>query len=78
MNVKAQKFELIEWLIQVQDNSLIEKLAEIRNEYEIAKYEASLKPMSSEQLIERALASEKAIENGEYSDIDSIINEDWD
>ena len=58
MNVQAEKFKLIEWLVQLQDVAMLGKLKELKEQAEIAAYESKLKPMSKEELVERAKASE--------------------
>ena len=42
----------------------------------ITTYEASLKPMTKEELTARALESERAIEAGEVYDIEVLLKED--
>lgn len=78
MNVQAEKFKLIEWLVQLQDPNMLEKLLRLKEQAEINAYEAERKPMSREELEARAKVSEEAIVRGEVSNIESIIEEDWD
>ena len=78
MNIQAEKFKLIEWLVQLQDPTMLEKLLEFKKQAEIASYEAKLKPMTKEELTARAEASEEAIAKGQVSNIESISEEDWD
>ena len=78
MNIQAEKFKLIEWLVQLQNPTTLEKLLEFKKQAEIASYEANLKPMTKEELTARAEASEEAIAKGQVSNIESIIEEDWD
>ena len=78
MTVQQKKFKLIEWLVKVQDPKILEALLRFHKKAEIEEYEASLKPMTKEELVARAMASEKAIENGDVYDIESIMDEDWD
>ncbi|MCO6490022.1 MAG: hypothetical protein J5I98_16540 [Phaeodactylibacter sp.] len=61
MNVQAEKFKLIEWLVQLQDPNMLEKLLRLKEQAEINAYETELKPMSREELEARAKASEEAI-----------------
>ena len=75
MNVQAEKFKLIEWLIGLQDMATLKRLEELRKESEIAAYEASLKPMTIEELKARAMESNRAIANGEFSDIEEVLQE---
>ncbi len=76
MNVQSEKLRLIEWLIGLQDMATLKRLEELRNESEIAAYEASLKPMTVEELEARALESNRAIALGQVSDISSILHEE--
>jgi len=78
MVVQQEKFKLIEWLVQLQDPRVLEALVRFRKKTEIEDYEASLKPMSVEELTARAIASNKDIENGDVYPIESIMDEDWD
>ena len=56
-NVQAQKFQLIEWLIQLQDTAVLEQVKALKDENEFT-------PITSEELRERALASERDIAEG--------------
>ncbi len=64
MNVQTEKFKIIEWLIGLQDMATLKRLEELRRESEIAAYEASLKPMTKEELIARAQAANEDIKAG--------------
>ncbi len=77
MNVQSEKLRLIEWLIGLQDMATLKRLEELRNESEIAAYEASLKPMTKEELIARAEESMRDIEAGRVYDIDVVMKEDY-
>lgn len=76
MNVQAEKLELINWVVQLQDINLLEQLRELRRQAEVEAYQASLKPMTKEELVARALDSERAIEAGEVYDIEVLLEED--
>jgi len=78
MNVQAEKLKLIEWLVQLQDLDLIKRIQALKDAAEVAAYEASLEPMTVEELVARAKASNQAIQEGRVSDIDTIMEEDWD
>ena len=41
---------------------------------ELAEYENSLRPMTQEELVARAMESEAAIERGEVIDVEEILN----
>lgn len=75
MNIQAEKLELITWLAQLQDVNLLEKLKELRQNAERKAYEASLKPMTVDELVARAEASNRAIEAGEYQSIEEALAE---
>lgn len=75
MNVQAEKLELITWLAQLQDINLIKQLKELRQNEERKAYEASLKPMTVDELVARAEASNRAIEAGEYQSIEEALAE---
>lgn len=78
MNVQAEKFKLIEWLVQLQDLEVIQRIQALKDAAEVAAYEASLKPMTVEELVARAEESNQAIKEGRVSDIETIVEEDWD
>lgn len=75
MNVQAEKLELITWLAQLQDINLLKQLKELRQNEERKAYEASLKPMTVDELVARAEASNRAIEAGEYQSIEEALAE---
>lgn len=64
MNVQAEKLELITWLAQLQDISLLEQLKDLRRKAEIEANESLLKPMTVDELTARAEASNEDIEAG--------------
>ena len=76
MNIHVEKLKLIEWLIGLQDMATLEQLEKLRNQSEIAAYEASLKPMTVDELIARAEASNRDIEAGRVYDIEDVIKEE--
>lgn len=75
MNVQAEKLKLIEWLISLQDVTILKRLEQLRSESEIAAYEASLKPMTVDELIARSRASDEDIAAGRVYDFDEVMNE---
>ena len=78
MNIQSEKLRLIEWLLTIQDVKFLEALNKLREQNEVQAYEASLQPMSTEELLARAKASSQAVKEGRVSDIESIIEEVWD
>ena len=75
MNIAKEKLKLIEWIISIEDTAVLEGLETLKAETEAG---ISFVPMTKEELEERALASNRAIENGDIFPIESIIEEDWD
>ncbi len=75
MNVQAEKLKLIEWLIGLQDVRTLEQLEQLRNQSEIDAYEANLKPMTREELVARAEASDSAIALGQVINVEDLIKE---
>ncbi|MEM6395786.1 MAG: hypothetical protein AAF741_05530 [Bacteroidota bacterium] len=47
----------------------------LKDGFDVADYEASLKPMTAEELVARAKESDRAIEAGEYVDIEEALAE---
>ena len=37
MNIQAEKLDLIEWISRLKDNSIIEKLRQIKDDYSMSK-----------------------------------------
>jgi hypothetical protein len=64
MNVQAEKFKLIEWLVQLQDLDVIQRIQALKDAAEVAEYKASLKPMSVEELVARAEEANEDIKAG--------------
>jgi len=78
MGIDVMKQRLIE-LIQQGDEQYIRVMTAVSDalnetdDFDVEAYEASLKPMTREELINRALESERAIESGEVYDIDVLL-----
>ncbi len=75
MDIQSVKLDLLVWLANLQDPQLLKQLLEFRKQNEKNGKEQELKPMSREELIARALESEKAFEAGEVIDIDELAKE---
>ena len=73
MNLQTEKLRLIEWVLKLQDVELVKRLLEIKQADEAAAYEASLKPMTVEELLARAEESNRAIEAGNHVDIEDAL-----
>jgi hypothetical protein len=76
MNLQAEKLQLIEWLVQLQDAGMVQRLLKVMKDSEIAAYEANLKPMTVEELVARAEESDRDIKAGRVYDIDEVIKEE--
>ncbi len=74
MNVEAIKLNLIEWLARLQDESVIKKLIDLKEETE----GQALEPLTKEDLIRRAEESNRDIEAGRVFPIEEVMKEDWD
>ncbi len=74
MNVESIKLNLIEWLARLQDESVIKKLVELKEEAEGQAFE----PLTKEGLIRRAEESNRDIEAGRVFPIEEVMKEDWD
>lgn len=49
MNIAVKKVELIEWLVGVEDTSLLEQVDSLKKKAIAAAYESKMKPMTSEE-----------------------------
>lgn len=76
MNVQSEKLQLIEWLVQLQDLTILQRIKEVKQDAEVAAYEASLKPMTKEELIARAEESNRDIEAGRVYDLEDVMKEE--
>lgn len=72
MDIQSMKLDLISWLATVDDPVKILSFLKLREEFHKAEEGADLQPMTHEELIERAKASEKAIEEGRVHDIEDL------
>ncbi len=71
MNIQAEKIKLIEWLLDVENISVLKKVAEVRAH----SVEKGLPKLSIEDLQTRALDSEDAIKNGNLTTFDELKDE---
>ena len=71
MNIQAEKIKLIEWLISVNDISVLQKVAEIKSN----SIKEGLPKLSIEDLQTRALESEFAIKQGDVTSFDRFKDE---
>ncbi len=75
MNLQAEKFRLIEWLVQVQDVQVIKQIVELKNQKAVADYEAQLKPMTMEELKARLHASMEDVAAGRVHTLEEVMKE---
>jgi hypothetical protein len=73
MDIQAEKIKLIEWIVGVNDVTLLQKISKFRSKSVKEAFETNLKPMSTEELETRAVASNRNIEQGEVYDIEEIL-----
>jgi molybdopterin converting factor small subunit len=66
---------MIETLVLLKDEAIVSKLEETLRQEKIKKYEASLKPMTKEELNERIRQSEEDVKEGRFIDI--VDMEKW-
>jgi len=64
MNTAEKKLDLITWLAELNDSVLLEELNQIKKRSIIEKYQKTLQPMSSEELMESLAESEEDYQNG--------------
>ncbi len=75
MTLELRKFQLIEAIMSIRDETLIGQYEESLRKIRINNYEAALKPMTVEELKQRAIASEDDIKEGHVTDIEDWQNE---
>ena len=73
--IQTDKLDLIGWIYNIQDISIIEKLKSFQKNSVLNVYEASLKPMSERELTNRAKEANKAIKNNEVISQDDLMKE---
>jgi hypothetical protein len=77
--IQTEKLDLIGWIYNIQDISIIEKLKNLQKSVVIEKYEASLQPMSKQELVNRAHEANKSIEKNDltsHSDLQKEV-QNW-
>ncbi len=60
MDIQNVKLDLLVWLANLQDQNILKQLLEFRKQAEKIEEKTTFKPMTQEELIARALESEKA------------------
>ncbi|HOY15649.1 MAG TPA: hypothetical protein PLC89_00085 [Haliscomenobacter sp.] len=75
MNIQTEKLKLIEWLVQLNDITVLSQIKEIMDK---AKPVENLSLLSQDELKKRAMIANRNIENGEIYLLEDVMNEDWD
>ena len=75
MNVQAEKLKLIEWLVQLNDTSVLSQIKEIMDNMKPVE---NLSIISPDELKKRALMANQDIEDGAIYSLEDVLNEDWD
>lgn len=75
MNVQAEKLKLIEWLVQLNDTSVLSQIKEIKDNMRPVE---NLSIISPDELKKRALTANQDIEDGAIYSLEDVLNEDWD
>ncbi len=75
MDLQAEINWIKSELDSVQDVSLLKKLKDLLNKAKVKRYEASLKPMTQDELIARARQSEEDIKAGRVTSIEDLEKE---
>ncbi|HFA49321.1 MAG TPA: hypothetical protein ENJ95_09920, partial [Bacteroidetes bacterium] len=72
MDVQSIKLDLIRWLAGMQDPTVVMTFLKLREEVEKQQADPDLQPMTKEELIARAIASNEAIKNGDVYDVNEL------
>ena len=75
MNIHTEKLKLIEWLVQLNDVSVLSQVKEIMDN---VKPIENLLIISPDELKKRALIANQDIEDGAVYSLEDVLNEDWD
>lgn len=75
MNIQAEKLKLIEWLVQLNDTSVLSQIKEIMDGMKPVE---NLSIISPDELKKRALIANQDIEDGAVYSLEDVLNEDWD
>lgn len=74
-DLHTDKLDLIGWIYNLQDVSLIKNLKELQKKTVVKTYEASLKPITKEELVNRAYEANRAISNNEITSQEDLKKE---
>ncbi len=75
MSIESIKLSLLEWLAQIEDETILTQLKKIRDEVELAQYEKELKkPFTEKELITRTKKSEDDYLKDRVKTIDQAVS----
>ncbi len=66
MDLQTRKLRMIEYLLSVQDEGLFKSLEEVIDTLKSRNKSGEFKPLTTDEIIERALEAEKDIESGNF------------
>ena len=75
MDIPGKKFEIIEWVTNLQDKVLLKKIEQLKKEAIKEAYETKLKPMTKAQLRARTEEAIKDIKAGRVTSIPDLQKE---
>lgn len=75
MNIAVKKVEIIEWLVQLKDESLLKKIEKLKNQSIKDSYESKLKPMTSKSYKAMLRESEEDYLKGRVTTQDNLERE---
>jgi hypothetical protein len=75
-SIQNRKLRLIERVINLEDDKILQQFEEL---VDALLHNPSFKKLTKEELISRAIQSEKDIENGDYYSLDEVkkISDNW-
>ncbi len=69
-----KKMLILQWLIQLQSETYLNKVEELYNEFHRSEYETNIKPMSLDELYEIINQAEKDILKNRLTPHEDIVN----
>jgi hypothetical protein len=79
MDIQLEKIKIIQKLVEVEEEWVLRGIkrllgiSETTEDEFVKKYEASLKPMSKQELMDRALEAEADFKAGRFEELDSYL-----
>lgn len=79
MDLQTRKLNLISYLSQLQDESVLNGIEQLISKTKSQKSESDIKPFTAEELIIRIQKSEEDFKNGRYKTQEELerISENW-